>query len=552
MTLSDALKLARRWWWILVIGPVVGALAAYFVSEAMTPIYRATATLLIQQSQTPGTQNYQDLLAAQQQTSTYSHLLVTSPVLDETAKQLGITGGSDAIKKKISVSAVSNTQLITVSVVDPIPARAATIANTIVSVFIEQTKQQQSTITGSSLQEIQQNLNQAKKQIDDTAAQIAQLQATPNSGAVNQAQISGLQQQLSQFQSTYGSLLEAQQNMAIAQAQIGVQTSVAEPAKAPKSPVKPRVVLNTALGGMLSLLVAIGMVAMIGYLDNTIKTSEDLRETIGGGALGSIPVTSNLGPSTILQHPRSAASEGFRALRTNLQFAMADKNIKVIGVTSIRPAEGKSTVSASLALVLAQGGQRVLLIDADLRKPRQHHQFASVNNRVGLTNLLRGTHSNPAEVIQQTEIPNLRVLTSGPLPANPADTLYAPRMRQVLNDLKQEADVILLDTPPLGVSDPIIVAGLVDGMLLVVGSGRSRKNELAAALERIGLSGAPVVGVILNRVDMEGEGYYYYYRSDKESAAEPPESLPAQRDGKPASSRRFWVRPSRSAPVEKR
>lgn len=553
MTLSEALKLARRWWWILIIGPVVGALAAYFISEAMTPIYRATATLLIQQSQVPGAQNYQDLLAAQQQTTTYSHLLSTSPVLDAAAKELGIAGGSDAIKKQISVSPVPNTQLVTVSVRDPIPERAATIANTVVSVFIEQTKQQQSSITGSSLKEIQQNLDQAKKQIDDTAAQIAQLEATPNSGVVNQAQITGLQQQLSQFQTNYGSLLEAQQNMAIAQAQVGVQTSVAEPAKAPTSPVEPRVMVNTALGGLLSFLMAIGLVALVGYFDNTIKTSEDLRETTGGAALGSIPITSNLGPNVILQHPRSAASEGFRALRTNLQFVTSDEKLKVLAITSIRPAEGKSTVSANLALVLAQGGERVLLVDADLRKPRQHHQFAGLNNRVGLTNLLRGTHYDVADVVQHTGVPNLRVVTSGPLPGSPADTLYVPRMRQVLAELKQDADIVLVDTPPLGVSDPITVAGIVDGVLLVVGSGRNRKHELVSALERIGLSGAPVVGVVLNRVNMEGEGYYYDYPSDSDIMADSSEASPVKSVSSPvSSSRRFWARLSRSAQAGKR
>ena len=431
MTLSDALKVARRWWWILVLGPIVGALVAYLISQALTPIYEATTIILVQQSATPGTQNYQDLLAAQQQASTYSRLVSSGPVLDEAANQIGIVGGGDSIKKHLSVSLIQGTQLLSVSVSDPIPSRAAEIANTVAAVFIDQNEQQLSNVTGSGLQEIQQNLDQAKNQIDETTAQIAQLEATPVTGTVEQTRITSLKQQLSEFQATYGTLLEAQQRMSIAQTQVGAQTRVVDPAKPPKSPIRPRVTLNVALGGMLSLLLATGIVGLVGYYDNTIKTSEDLRRLIGAGALGSIPTTANFGTKTILMHPRSAASEGFRALRTNLQFAMANHHIKVITITSIRPGDGKSTTAASLALVLAQAGQRVVLVDADLRKPRQHRLFSGLNNTSGLTNLLRGSKIDQVDILQQTEIASLRVLTSGPLPANPSDSLDSPRMREV-------------------------------------------------------------------------------------------------------------------------
>lgn len=259
ITVSDALKLARRWWWILLICPVVTAVAAYLVSSTLTPIYRATATLLVQQSQTPGSPNYQDLLAAQQQTSTYSKLVTMRPVLSEAASRLGLPG-ADAISGNISVSSVQDTQLVSIAVSDPNPKRAAAIANTVSDVFIEQTKAQQAAITGTSMQELQRNLDQAKKQVDDTTAQIVHLKAAPDSGAANQSQIASLQQQLSLFQSTYGSLLEAQQQMAISTSQMGAQISVAEQAASPTAPVSPRVTLNTVLGGVLGLMIAVGKI----------------------------------------------------------------------------------------------------------------------------------------------------------------------------------------------------------------------------------------------------------------------------------------------------
>ena len=152
-----------------------------------------------------------------------------------------------------------------------------------------------------------------------------------------------------------------------------------------------------------------------------------------------------------------------------------------------------------------------------------------MHNRTGLTNLLRGTHDNVTDLLQNTEVPGLRILTSGPLPSNPPDTLYSPSLHQVIAKLKEEADLILFDTPPLAVSDPFIIAGIVDGVLLVAWAGRTRRNEISSALERIGLSGTPVIGVILNRVSLEGEGYYYYYRSYYDTGSEPP--VPPPSDG---------------------
>jgi non-specific protein-tyrosine kinase len=516
MTLADLVKIVRRWWWVLLITPMIGGSAAYFVSQAITPTYRANTILLIQQTQTPGSPNYQDLLASQEQTGTYSRWVSTTPVLDAAAKKTGVAGGAETLKKKISVSAISNTQLVSISITDPSAARAAAIANAVATVFIDQTKSQQSSLTGSSMEEIQQNIDQVKKQINDTAAQISRLQATPSS-TVNQTQITSLQQQLSQFQTTYGTLIESQQRMTIAQAQVSAQVSVLEPATAPIHPVSPRVKLNAVLGGTLGLLLAIAAVAALGYLDNTVKASDDLRALTGAGALGSIPRVPNLDATTIMNQPRSAATEAFRALRTNLQFAIADQGVNTIAVTSTRPSDGKTMTASSLALVLAQGGQRVILVDADLRKPRQHRQFKGLNNRSGLTNLLRGTRDQLSDVLQSTDVPGLRVITSGPIPTNPSDLLSSARMREIVNELRSEADFVLFDTPPVGVSDPLIVAGVVDGVLFVVTSGKSRKNELNGALERMGLTGAPIVGVVLNRVDLHGEGYYYGYRSDVET-----------------------------------
>ncbi len=546
MTVSDALRLVKRWWWVLVVAPVLGAVVAYLVSQTLTPKYEASTLLLIQQSQTPGSPNYQDVQASQQLTGTYSAWIVTTPVLDAAAKTAGIPGGAEAIQKQISVSPVTNTQLVSVSVTDPSPEQAAKLANAIATVFIDQTRSQQTTVTGNSLDEIQQNIDQVKKQIDDTAAKISQLQATPVTGAVDQAQITSLQQQLSQFQTTYGTLIEAQQRMAIQQAQIGAQVSVLQPATAPRHPVSPRITLNTALGGMLGLILGFCALALLGYLDNTVKSSDDVRALTGAGALGLIPTTAGITAEGIIRRPRSGATEALRALRTNLQFTTANQGLTTIAVTSARPQDGKSMTSMGLAVVLAQGGQHVALVDADLRKPSQHRLLDSLHNRSGLTNLLRSANMRPSDVWQETGIDGLHVITSGPIPTNPPDLLDSARMREVVTQLRGVADVVIIDTPPVGISDPLIVAGMVDAVLVVVAAGQTRKKEMSGTLERIAMTGVPVVGIVLNRVDLHHEGYYYGYQSDTEieeprnerdSNESIEESVTSPTGGKPASRR---------------
>jgi capsular exopolysaccharide synthesis family protein len=240
----------------------------------------------------------------------------------------------------------------------------------------------------------------------------------------------------------------------------------------------------------------------------------------------------------VLEHPKGGAAESIRLLRTNIEFASATKEIATLGITSANPGEGKSTMAANLAVTLAQAGFVTALIDADLRRPSQHRIFGVGNDR-GLSTLLSSPDRPWEWGSVPTMLPNLTVVPAGPLPPNPADLLSLERMRELLTEMRHTFDVIVLDTPPvLVVSDPLIVAAHVDGMILVTKSGKTRLDALRRAAATIQAGSVRIIGVIVNQQAGRGtEGYYYteYHAVDESPRSgsrrggkpEPQSSLPA-------------------------
>lgn len=534
-TISDALKLVRRWWWVFILCPVLAAGAAFLISRELPRVYEADLTLVISQGGSSSGSNYNDILAAQQRTGTFARLATTRPVLEETIRRLSLPTTPEELVKQIKVTAVSDTQLLKVAVTDKDPQQAAKIANTVADVFIQQTKAQQLAATGSTSDEIKKNIADVKSRIDQTSQRIAQLQQSLDANsATTQAELRQLQTLLSQDQTTYGNLLEAQQQMDLAAAEAGNQVQLAEQAVPPTTFIRPRILLNTALAGILGLLLAAGLVLVVGYLDDTVKTAEDVERLTGRTALGSIPILRSPGGVETIAHPNSAATEAYRTVRTNFQFAVVGQKVRSIVVTSFRPSDGKTTTIVNLAAVLAQGGQRVILVDADLRKPNVQKYFQGLSTRTGLTNLLLANADvSLAPLLRATTIPGLRLLPAGPLPPNPPDVLSAAQMGKVVAQLETEADIVLFDAPPMAVSDALILGGLVDALLLVVQHGRTRSAELVRAVQELTQTGTPLVGVVINRVEAERAGHYYaYYHSYYSSDSQPPTGLESAVNGK--------------------
>ncbi|WP_027954850.1 CpsD/CapB family tyrosine-protein kinase [Halobacillus kuroshimensis] len=209
-------------------------------------------------------------------------------------------------------------------------------------------------------------------------------------------------------------------------------------------------------------------------------------------------------------NPKSPIAEQFRTIRTNLQFTSVDKDLETIVVTSANPSEGKSVTTANVAVVFAQQGKRVLLVDADLRKPTIHYTFR-VPNTIGLSNYLIGAQK-VSEIASHTDLNKLDVITCGPIPPNPSELLGSNKMKEFIEEAKHTYDMIIFDTPPVhAVTDSQVLGNFVDGVLLVVRSKQTEKDSAVKAKEQLEQSQANILGVVLNDQDIKSSNYYYYY-----------------------------------------
>ncbi len=214
-------------------------------------------------------------------------------------------------------------------------------------------------------------------------------------------------------------------------------------------------------------------------------------------------------PLITVSNPRSPVSEAFRALRTNLEFSNLDKSLRALVVTSASAEEGKSTTLANLAVAIAQGGKQVILVDADLRRPTQHQLFG-LKNIPGLTDMVRDETLLANPPLQDTDVPNLKVLTSGQLPPNPAEILGSKRMTAILAALLERADMVLLDAPPvLAVTDAAVLANKVDGVLLIASAGKTKRDNAKKAQAQLEKVNARIVGAVLTNVKAERGAQYY-------------------------------------------
>ena len=290
--------------------------------------------------------------------------------------------------------------------------------------------------------------------------------------------------------------------------------SVVERAEPPAYPISPRKKVNTALGGVLLLAVALGVVLLVEYLDDTVKSPEQATEITGLPTIARIEqFERSRTPRDQLQsahRPRSTVAEAYRAARTNLSYAIdLGRDRRLVLITSPGPGEGKTTTVANLAVVFGLAGHRVCVVDTNLRRPTLH-RLLGLNNQEGLTNLLLAREPELERAIQRTVYTNVAAVTSGPLPPNPSELLGSARMQEVLERLKARFDVVLLDSPPaLVVTDASVLATLADGLLIVTRANYTRTQQLRATVEELAQSGRPIAGIVINRVASR-DAYYYY------------------------------------------
>ena len=288
-------------------------------------------------------------------------------------------------------------------------------------------------------------------------------------------------------------------------------------AKTPENPSNDTLARDVILAAILGVSLVVGLAFLRFYLDDNLKHTDDVEKILGVPMTGCISKSDNkskgegLEELVVANHPKAIVSENFKSLRTNLQFAAVDQNLRTILVTSANVNEGKSYVSANLAVSFAQADKRVILVDCDLRRGRVHKIFQTPNTE-GLSNLLAGNLNFLFQYVRGTELPNLNLITAGTYPPNPSELLSSQKFQMLVATLKKYYDVIIFDGAPVGgLTDSVILSRLMDETIIVTKDGATSKSDLLAAKNALAAVGARIAGVVFNMAGHKTAGYYNYY-----------------------------------------
>ena len=486
--------LRRRKWWVISLS-LVGLAASLALAISEPKQYSATAQLLVQSS----TQAVS--LGAQQQVTTNDvqtelQLATSAPVLHAVQRRLGST-------PPVSADEVAQTNVITLTATSSDPARAALIANTYARAFVTQTRAAAISNLSAAQAQLQIQISSLNKQIralQGRPAATSQLTALINQQVV-------LKEQVAQLQI----------NGAVATSGVEFVT----PAQIPAGPSSPKPVQDALLGLAAGLMLGLGTAFLRDNLDDALSSKESAERLSGAPVLAMVPMVTSWKKRdqavvASSAEPTSPAAEAYRSLRTSLQFARQAHDLRTVLVTSPAAAEGKTSTLANLGAVFAQAGERVALVSCDLRRPRLG-QFFDVEERSGLTTVLLGERTLEQALQPVAGYGCLWVLGAGPVPPNPAELLSGPKAGEVFAALQENFDLVLVDSPPvLPVTDAMVLSKYVDGTLLVVAAGQTRRTELQRTAERFAQAKAPVVGLVLNEVTKQsgyagGYGYGYGY-----------------------------------------
>lgn len=525
MELRQYFTIVSRWWWLILLSVFIAAGSSFLASNAVTPLYRTSTTLIVGRVTQNPDPNSTDLYLGQQLAYSYQQLARREPVLKGAIASLGLNMPWQALAE--NVTATASSQLLEVAVIDSDPARAKALADAIAQQLILESPSGSSGPDKEQLAFVQEQLqdleNKIKTSKDDMKRLKQELDTANSAKQIEElnSQISILDTKISGWQDTYSKLIVTLQGGDVN------ALSVLEEASVPISPISPNKRMNVLLASVVGLVLAVGGILLIEYLDDTIKNPDDVFRTLNLPTLGNIDNIE--GGETVdkliaARQPLSPIVESFRVLRMNLTFSSLDRPLKTLVITSPNPIEGKSVTLSNLAVVVAQIGQKVIIVDTDLRRPSIHKIF-SLPNRCGLSDAILHPEKGLKECLQESGIENLRIMTSGLLPPSPSEVLGSERMQALIEQLKEEADIVLFDTPPATLfTDPILLGRRVDGVLLVSRSGHTRSNDAKRVVEQMRRLGTNLLGVVLTRQTANRRktySYYNYYRSDPETEEKP-------------------------------
>jgi non-specific protein-tyrosine kinase len=510
-----------RWWWLILLLTFVAAAVGFAVSLRLDPVYRASASVIVGQSIQATSLDSRDIQTSERLALSYADIARRQPILEAANVSLNLGYPWQDLRKRVRVELVPDTQLIEIAVEAGSRDEAIEIADEIARQLIllsptslpNQQDENTTLFVHTRLQALQNKIQANQEKLDVLSSELLEA-PTFEQKAELQAEINNLESMIVDWEDNYAKFL----------AYAGSEESanylaIVETAHGRVTPIRPVIRLNTIIAGAVGLVLALGLVLLLDFLDDTLKKPDDISQDLNLVPLGSIGQFGGRDPQKrkiIANDPFSPLTESYRMIRNNLQFMSLDKPGRSILVTSPASDDGKSVTAVNLGIVMALNGQRTIVVEADLRKPTLHKIF-QVPNGKGLTNHLRDSELETNIPLIDTEVKGLRLLTAGDLPPNPSELLGSQRMEQLIASLMDEADVLIFDSPPVAyIADAAVLSKYVDGVVLVVSSGRTRRDVTKQAVFNLQQAGANILGVVLNRTADKNGRYKYKHASTNE------------------------------------
>jgi polysaccharide biosynthesis transport protein len=491
MDLRYFLAIIERRKWVILATFALASIVSIVGTTLMTPIYRASTTLLVATGAGGTVENlrYDDLMYADRLVNTYARIATSEPVVSQVNERFG-----RAEAPRIIVDVPANTELMRVSVEDANPRLAAEMSNALAQILIVHVREQYNSSARAAEEVISRQLVQTEEELRQARERYETLLATEGA---NPDHVAVARRILLTKEETQARLIDQRDRIHVVQAIRGNTISIVDSAAIPEVPSQPRPALILALGMLAGLVGGLSLAFVVENLDRTMHTTKQIEDATDLPILGMIPGAKGLSRAGLFDSG-SPEDEAIRRLRTSLVTTNRQQPARTMLVTSAEQGEGKTTILANLARAMAQAGRQVVVVDANLRAPSLHRVF-DLPPSGGLSSVL----ANKIELdraLQRTKTAGVWAVTSGPLPVNPAEMLDSTQMASVIDQLAKQFDLVLLDGPSfLEVTDAALLAPVVDGVLLVVARSRSREESVRAARQQLDDLEARLIGVIVTR-----------------------------------------------------
>jgi succinoglycan biosynthesis transport protein ExoP len=498
-----AILWVRKWPIILVTLVVVGA--AMVFSARQTPLYASEARFLVQETTISG----QDTTGKALNMETQRELVSSLPVAEIVAEDVGAIAEPRALLRNLEIEVVPGTEILAIRYQSPDPQRTQEVTDAFARGYAEFRRRELLAELEAASEDIREQIQALTLDKDEALEAAAAVPPASTERGELDAEANAILTQINLLEQELSDLVDRKD------IQVG---DIIEPALLPTEPVSPDYVRSGILALAVGLLLGVGVAFLAERLDDGLRGRQDLEARLGAPVLAVIPRVATWRrrrdtPVVTVTEPRAAPAEAYRTLRTSLLFAASQRDAKTLLVTSPHAGEGKTATSANLAVTLAQARKRVLLISADLRKPRIH-RFFGISNDVGLTSLLIG-EARPWEAVVDVGFEHLKVVPSGPVPGNPAELLGSDAMGRLLAQFREVAEFVILDSAPaMVVADALTLAPFADAALFVADAEQTSRGAVTHARNQLEQVNVKVIGAVLNNFDparARAAAYYYSY-----------------------------------------